>query len=279
MSTIIAFEPRRFESAAAYYVEGRPYYADRLIHRVSGNLGFDGTQRLLDVGTGPGQLAIAFAPRLGEVVAIDPELEMLRIAGRQADRAGVRLTLLEGSSYTLGDDLGKFDLVAFGRSFHWTDRRATLDTLDRMVAADGAVALFSTRHPDVPENAWVRDFDAVRDAHAEPNSHRPIMRTPGWLSHEAILLDSPFRVLERIGIIERRSTSLEQLVARFLSLSSTSPGRTPTPREDLERAVRAALSNHVVDGHIGEIVESEALLASRPGSAGGRDRRALSAWN
>jgi SAM-dependent methyltransferase len=124
VSTIIDFEPHRFESAAAHYVEGRPRYADRLIKRVSGALGFDGTQRVLDVGTGPGQLAIAFAPHVRDAVGVDPEPEMLRIAGEEARRAGVRLTLLEGSSYTLSDDLGPFDLAVFGRSFHCEPARA-----------------------------------------------------------------------------------------------------------------------------------------------------------
>jgi len=267
VSKIIAFEPHRFAGAAAYYVEGRPAYADRLIERVSDALGFDGTQRLLDVGTGPGQLAIAFAPHVHEAVAIDPEPEMLRIAAEQARGAGVRLSLSEGSSYTLNEDLGHFDLVLFGRSFHWTDRKATLQTLDRLVTPDGAVALFSTRHPQGPDNAWEKDFDALRDIHAEPNSHRPIMRAPDWTPHEAVLLDSPFDTLERISVIERRATPVEHFVARILSLAATSPGRTLTPADELAAAVRKVLAPYAIDGRVAEVVESEALLAFRRGSA------------
>lgn len=263
MSKIIAFEPRRFEGAAAYYVEGRPAYSDRLIQRVCEVLGLSGSQRVLDVGAGPGQLAIAFAPHVRDAVAIDPEPEMLRIAADQASRTGVRLSLLEGSSYTLNEDLGRFDLVVFGRSFHWTDRTATLRTLDQLVTPDGAVALFSTRHPSGPDNAWEKDFDALRDLHAEPNSHRPIMRAPDWTPHETVLLDSAFNALERISVIERRATPLEHFVARILSLASTSPGRTRTPPEKLADAVREALAPYAVDGHIREVVESEALLAFR----------------
>jgi ubiquinone/menaquinone biosynthesis C-methylase UbiE len=161
-----------------------------LIRRVSDRLGFDGSQTLLDLGTGPGQLALAFAPFVGAVTAIDPEPEMLRIAGEQARQAGARITLLEGSSYTLDERLGRFDLVSIGRAFHWTDRRATLQTLDRLVQSGGAVALFSTRHLDLPDNAWVEDFDALRDIHGERDSHRQLMRSAAWLSHEAILLES-----------------------------------------------------------------------------------------
>ena len=89
------------------------------------------------------------------------------------------------------------------------------------------------------------------------------MRGSDWLAHEAVLLDSPFSALERISVLERRSTPLEQLVTRILSLSSTSPGRIGTSADALAEAVRAGLSKHAIDGKIQEVVESEALLAFR----------------
>ncbi len=98
MTSVIAFEPRRFERAAPYYLAGRPAYAARLVRRISNLLGFDKTHKLLDLGTGPGLLAVAFAPYVADVTAIDPEPEMLRLASERAAKAGVRLTLLEGSS-------------------------------------------------------------------------------------------------------------------------------------------------------------------------------------
>jgi ubiquinone/menaquinone biosynthesis C-methylase UbiE len=47
---------------------------------VAARCGIDATHRILDLGCGPGQLALAFAPLAGEVLGIDPEPEMLRIA-------------------------------------------------------------------------------------------------------------------------------------------------------------------------------------------------------
>jgi hypothetical protein len=47
----------------------------------------------------------------------------------------------------------------------------------------------------------------------------------GHFRHEAVLLDSAFRRLERIGIVERRWIPVERLVDRALSVSSTSPAR------------------------------------------------------
>jgi SAM-dependent methyltransferase len=264
MPIVIAFDPGRFESAAPYYLEGRPRYADRLIRQVADLLGLCGTQRLLDLGTGPGQLAIAFAPYAGDVTAIDPEPEMLRIAAEQAAQVGVRLNLLEGNSYTLDGSLGPFELVTIGRAFHWMDRPRTLEVLDKLIQPAGAVALFSTRHPSVPENEWLKDYDALVDSYGEANSHRRIRRSAGWVPHEAVLLDSPFSELQRIGVIERRLTPLEQLVTRALSFSITSPGRIGARADQLAEAIRATLSAHAAEGMIREVVESESLLAFRP---------------
>jgi ubiquinone/menaquinone biosynthesis C-methylase UbiE len=263
VSSVIAFEPHRFQSAARYYVEGRPAYAAQLIGRLSGLLGFSGTQRLLDLGTGPGQLAIAFAPYVGEVIAIDPEPEMLRIAGEQAAKAGARITLLEGSSYTLDDSLGSLDFVTIGRAFHWMDRPRTLAILDGLIKSGGSVALFSTRHPNVPQNAWLKDFDSLLQRYAEPDPAHKIRRSPQWSPNEAVLIDSPFPKLERLSVIERRRTPLEQFVVRALSRSSTSPGRIGARAEELTQSLRSVLSQHAVDGAVQEVVETEALLASR----------------
>jgi len=68
---------RRFRSAAQYYLAGRPFYSSLLIRRV---VGLNATHRVLDLGCGPGQLAAAFGPFVGEVIALDPEPEMLEIA-------------------------------------------------------------------------------------------------------------------------------------------------------------------------------------------------------
>src|SRR5262245_47813750 len=73
MVSPVPFQPRRFQSAAQHYLAGRPPYAERLIALVAERCRLRGTDRLLDLGCGPGQIAIAFAPLVGAVVAIDPE--------------------------------------------------------------------------------------------------------------------------------------------------------------------------------------------------------------
>jgi SAM-dependent methyltransferase len=263
MATPIPFEPHRFESAAPHYLAGRPAYAPRLIARVAELCGLRDTDRILDLGCGPGQLAVAFAPLAGEVVAMDPEPEMLRVAAIAAAEVGGKVSFVSGSSYDLGPALGRFRLVTIGRAFHWMDRIETLRRLDAMIAPDGAVVLFGDTHPNVPDNAWLADYRALIDRYAADDLHRSLRRSPDWIRHEAVLLDSPFGQLETVGVIERRQTPVESLVDRALSMSSTSRGKIGEKVEELAQAIREAMTVHAHHGAVTEVIESEALIARR----------------
>jgi SAM-dependent methyltransferase len=249
---------QRFRSTVAYYVAGRLRYPAPLVAAVAGALALDGESRLLDLGCGPGFLAIAFAPHVGEVVAMDPEPTMLAAARAAAAGAAGRVSFVLGGSQDLAPSLGRFSLVTMGRSFHWMDRERTLATLDTMVEPAGGVALFSDRHPDDAANAWHKAWRAVRDRYAEsdPRAHAR--------DHEAVLRRSPFAAVRRLTERFERRSSVDELVARALSLSTTSPEQLGAARPAFEAALRDALAPFTVDGAVSESVEAEALLATRP---------------
>lgn len=260
----VPFQPRRFQSAAQHYLAGRPPYAERLIALVAERCRLRRNHRLLDLGCGPGQLAVAFAPLVGRVLAIDPEPEMRRIAAEAAAAAGVMIEIVAGSSYDLGPHLGRVRLVTIGRAFHWMDRVDTLRRLAEIVEPEGAVALFTDEHPKLPDNRWLRDYQALLDRYAEGDTVRARIESPDWIPHEAMLLDSPFAALERIGVIERRQTPVDRLIDRAFSMSSSSPERLGPRAADLVGELRAFLAKIAVDGLVTEVIESEALIARRP---------------
>jgi trans-aconitate methyltransferase len=267
MLTPIPFEPHRFQSTAAYYLAGRPAYAPRLIERVIDLCDLRETDKVLDLGCGPGQLAIAFAPFVGSVTAMDPEPEMLRVAAMAAAEAGVEVSFVNGSSYDLSPSLGPIRIVTIGRAFHWMDRIETLRRLDTIIAPDGAVVLFGDTHPQVPDNAWLADYRALIDRFAADDMHRSLRRSSHWIRHEAVLLDSPFNQLETVGVIERRHTAVENLVERALSMSSTSRGKIGDRADELAQAIREAMTVHARNGAVVEVVESDALIARRAPAA------------
>jgi SAM-dependent methyltransferase len=264
MNTTIPFEKRRFRSAAEHYRKGRPPYAAALFSRVAERVGLTRSHAVLDLGCGPGQLALGFARLAGSVTAVDPEPEMLRIAAAEAAEAGYKIRFIEGSSYDIGPQLGRFRLTVIGRAFHWMDRADTLDRLDGMTDPGGALALFADRHPEVPENAWHKAYNAVLDSYSAEDSARRQRKASDWPHHEAVLLDSSFSQLERIGVIERRQTPLAHIEDRMLSLSSVSRDKIGARAEAMIAELREALATDVIDGAVTEVVESEALIAMRP---------------
>ena len=264
------FDPDRFRSAAAHYERGRVAYAPALIARVAAVCGLRAGHRVLDLGCGTGPLARAFAPLAAKVLAMDPSVDMLA-AAQAAAGAGANIRFERGSLYDLGPAQGHFFLAVMGRSFHWMDRVDTLSRLDGMIDAGGAVALFYDRHPEVAENGWLECWREVRRGY-EPRDK--VHHGPDWVRHEAVLLDLPFPRLEHFGVIERRSVAVETLVARALSMSSTSPGRWAERAETMAAELRAALVPLATAGALTEVVETSALVAWRFRSPARRSRAA-----
>jgi SAM-dependent methyltransferase len=251
---------RPFQSAVEFYVRYRSRYPATLLDAVAEAVGLDGRGRLLDLGCGPGFLAIGLASRFTEVVAMDPEPAMLAAADEAARAAGARLTLVLGGSENLEPRLGPFRLVTMGRAFHWMDRDRTLVALDTLVAAEGAVALFDVDHPQVPENAWRAAWEAVR------GRYTPATRRPRWSEerHEAVLARSAFRAVRRLSHVWRQRTPIDALVGRALSMSSTTPEVLGEARPALEAELRAALGPFAEGGLVEEVLKADALVATWP---------------
>jgi len=261
----IPFVADRFATSAKFYLDGRPAYSAASVARLAQVVGLDSaSHRLLDLGCGPGQLAVAFAPFVREVVGIDPEPAMLQAASDYAAGAGVDLVLHQGSSDSLGPDYGRFRLVTIGRAFHWMDRPRTLEILEDLIEPEGGVVLFGHGHPEVPDNHWIAGFEALLRPYNADYAPRAARQSADWLSHEAVLLDSAFSRLERFAVIERRSTPIDHIVNRAFSLSATSPARLGDQTEVLAAKIREFLRPLSQDGTVTEVVETHALLASRP---------------
>jgi SAM-dependent methyltransferase len=135
---------RPYRRTAQHYTRGRPPYSRDLRGALGRELGLDGTGRLLDVGCGPGVVAIELAPLFEEAVGLDPEPDMLAEARRRAPE----ITWVHGRAEDLPElGLGSFRVVTFGQSFHWTDRIPVADAVYDLLLPGGAIVLLA---PDAP---------------------------------------------------------------------------------------------------------------------------------
>jgi SAM-dependent methyltransferase len=121
-----------------------------------------GDERVLDVGTGVGALALALAPFVREVVAVDVSPERLQLA-RQ--RAPANVSFVEADARRLPFERAAFDLAATMRTLHHVARpEYVVAELARVTRPGGHLLVVDQLAPVDPLVAIELDrFERTRD--------------------------------------------------------------------------------------------------------------------
>lgn len=135
----------------------RAPYPPALIEALAGLA--SGRARALDIGSGPGKLAIPLADRFDEVWAADLSSPM--IAAGQAADAGAHpgLRWIHGPIEDLDAPDGVFDLAAAGASIHWMDHARLFPRLARWLRPGAMIAIVEGDGP--AEAPWREAYGAV----------------------------------------------------------------------------------------------------------------------
>jgi SAM-dependent methyltransferase len=240
-------DARPYATAAAHYLRGRPPYSAQLPEVMQVAIHLDGSGALVDVGCGPGVLAVQLAPLFDRVIGVDPEPEMLARAERHATSNGVAATWIEARAEDLSVlELPAARLVTFGQSIHWTDRERVLCLVHELVEPGGAVALISP----APEHG-----SPPIDLPAPPIPHERIeallRRYLGWTrpprvdTFEASLQRSPFGA-SNVAFAPGRPDivrTTDEVVSNYLSMSFAAPDRFGERLEAFVADLTAMLSD------------------------------------
>jgi ubiquinone/menaquinone biosynthesis C-methylase UbiE len=128
-----------YEGSAGYYARGRLPYPPEMAGVLGEALALDGTGRLLDVGCGPGSVALLLAPLFAEVVGVDPDPGMITEARSTAAMLGVpNARWAQMTAESLPGDLGQFRVPTFAQSFHWMDRDLVASIVREMLEPGGS---------------------------------------------------------------------------------------------------------------------------------------------
>lgn len=226
----------RFDSTVPYYARYREPYPAGFFREVARRCGLDGARRLIDIGCGPGSLAIGFAPYVQSCVAVDIETEMLAAARVEAARAGVHLELIQAPIEDLPSGIGCFDAVTIGRALHWFDREEALAALERIVKPTGWIAICGTHTHSAAAQRWEGAFHDLRRAwSSNPDESCYHIQIEDWFR------GSRFSKSEQIEVVETHQVTIHDLIGRALSLSTTSPEVLGDRRPAFEAAMREAL--------------------------------------
>jgi len=113
------------------------------------------TDRVLDVATGPGFLALIFAEKTEEVVGIDLTPAMLeRAETNRLKRKLNNLRFQEGDAESLPFPDCSFDIVTCGSAFHhFPDTHHVLNEMSRVAKKNGKIAILDIITSENPEKA------------------------------------------------------------------------------------------------------------------------------
>jgi ubiquinone/menaquinone biosynthesis C-methylase UbiE len=153
---------KRFGETAALIAEHQDRRTAETSERLHRLLAPTGEERALDVGTGAGEVAIALAPFVREVVGIDIVPELLA-EGRK--RAPANVELLEADATALPFDRGSFDIVATARTLHHVPRpELVVAEMNRVLRVGGTMVVVDQLAPGDPLAAIeLNTFERTRD--------------------------------------------------------------------------------------------------------------------
>jgi trans-aconitate methyltransferase len=267
LKTLPTYDPSLFEGAAEGYAQYRTKYPPIVFDKLAEIFNLNGQGRLLDLGTGPGLISIALRTQFEEVVAIDPDPEMIAEAKRQAAAVGANnITWLEQGAELIDSSLGKFKLTTIGRAFHWMERELVLERLYELLTDDGGLALLQTG-----DNPWESNLPWKQAAvevvkkwlgeERRTGQRGQGTRKPVDPPHEVVIGNSAFARQENYEVPFEKSWTIDSylgyLYTTAFSLKIFYGDNAPAFEKDLREALLAVEPS----GHFTEELKATILVA------------------
>jgi ubiquinone/menaquinone biosynthesis C-methylase UbiE len=266
------WDPRTaFNGTASYYARYRTPYPPETFGVLREKFHLTPSSRVLDLGCGPGNVALALSAIVGQIFAVDPNEEMLAEARRLTGEGRIEniefITAESADLPALAGRLGTVDLTVMGRSFHWMDRDQTLRDLYKMTVPGGGVALLAdnANHP-LTRTSW-RDIMAETTERWLGKERRA--GTTGTYTHpeephEVILGRSAFTEMAKAHIEASRTWTVDEIIGYLYSTSSTSAPVLGDKKEASEADLRERLLAAEPSGRFAETVTVEILMSRKP---------------
>jgi SAM-dependent methyltransferase len=214
-----------FGAAAGEYDRARPEYPAEAVEWFLS----DGPRRVADVGAGTGKLSGVLQAAGHDVVAIDPDAQMLDALG--ARYPGIPTLIGTGEAIPLDD--ASVDAVTFGQAWHWVEPVVASPEVARVLRPGGSLGLFWNMRDESVE--WVHELGVVM----HPSTAELMIADSG------VVVTPPFGEAEHVTFDWSMTFDADGLVELAASRSYVIT-ETPERRAQILDGVRA-LAGRVAD--------------------------------
>lgn len=224
-------------------------------------------RRLLDLGTGTGFVVQALMDHFDDVIAVDPDPDLLAVAQSDLSHRGEgrsHVRFVESSAEDFQAPTGwQPHLVTVCRAFHWMDQAAVLQRLEACVAPDGVVAIFgdgsvwtSTTPWKVEMRRLVQEFlgqDRRAGTGTFTHHDRP---------YRDILAESAFSVIDEYQLPLLRTRTIDSVIGYLHSTSFAAPGLFGSRLKAFDEEARSRLIPYLSEqGLVDDDNEFQVLVA------------------
>jgi FkbM family methyltransferase len=254
-----------FLFAADYYERYRVPYSQEVFDWVINEHQLDGRGRLLDVGCGTGQVALPLSQWFDEVIAIDPDQQMLQIGERTARQKNItNVRFVNMRAEEISSEMSPLRLVTFGASFHWMDRVVVAGRIYELLEPGGGLVILA------PSSIW-RGAEHWKEV---------VIRTiKDWLGeerragsgtfktaplHEECLAQTLFADLSVVDIHQLHVWTADSLIGYLYSTSFASKAVLGHLREPFEKDLRNRLAKLATDDRFSDQIEFTIISGRKP---------------
>lgn len=261
MPTSLGASP--FAGTATYYDRFRAPYARAAIDFIVERYKLRQGVRALDLGCGPGTITIPLSYTVEEVVAVDPDADMIAEGRRlAASRGRQNIQWLRSRAEDVSLEMEPFRVTTIGHAFHWMDRAALLRKLATLVADGGGLALVNAGKRR-PQESWEPVADQIVAKFLGPRTRHP-KSNPQEPEHEPALVRSEyfsnFTAHEFSSTITR---DIGSIIGCLYSMSSSARPLFGDNAMAFEAELTKALLSLNPAGVFNEQLETEVVIAPK----------------